>query len=88
MEMFGKSKIKLRYFTGHKWKRLVLKNEFNTENVAVYTRFVMDSVIKDICGKEKDILKRDAILKGYESDVMCIVQLNNALLEGATKLFM
>ena len=84
---FGKPKIYFKYYTGYKWKSLTVKNDFNTENVAVYTRYVLDCVIKDLCGKETDVHKRNDILKSFEFDMMCISQLNSSLLTGSTKIF-
>ena len=87
VKCFG-NKIKFDYFTGMKWKSLSCKHRFEGAlNVTVYSRFVMDRVTADLCGKEKDVFVRDRILKKYEADLACCVQLNPAEFKEATKLF-
>lgn len=79
--------IEFKYFTGYKWKHLSLVDPFNGDNVAVYTRHIMDAVTKDICGKQMDVLERNKLLKKYELDIMCITQLNPQEFKDAVKLF-
>lgn len=79
--------IEFKYFTGYKWKHLSLVDPFNGDNVAVYTRHVMDAVTKDLCGDITDRLERNTLLKKYEFDITCISQLNPNELKDAVKLF-
>ena len=85
--LFGKPKLKFEYFTGLKWKALTVDNNFVKDNSAKYSRYVMDCVIKDICGKETDPLVRADILNRFDSDIACMAQLNSKVFVDATKLF-
>jgi len=87
VESFGKQKINFEYFTGYRWKRLSVDNQFGAENVAVYTRFVLDRIVDDLCGGEKDIAVRNTIIKEFEAKQMCMVQLNSGEFKEATKIF-
>lgn len=85
--LFGKPKIKFEYFTGLKWKSIKVDNNFGKDSSAKYSRYVMDCVIDDLCGKEKDPLVRADILNRFDSDIACIAQLNSKVFVDATKLF-
>ena len=82
-----KNYISFKYFTGYKWKKIKTQHEFQKENVTMYTRLVLDSIIKDVCGTETDPVKRDFLLRKFESDVTCVVQLNTSVIKDATKIF-
>ena len=84
---FGKEYIKFRYFTGYKWKKLKVINDFKPDNAAVFTRYVLKCATDDICNNEADVLKRNEILKNYLLNVQCIEQVNSSEFTGATKLF-
>lgn len=84
---FGRQVMCFRYFTGFKWKKLVVGNDFNRENVTVYSRYVLDCIVNDVCGGEKDSIKRDSLLRDYQSRIDCVEQLDREMFNGATKIF-
>ena len=79
--------ISFDYFDCYSWKHLKCEDSFNGDNVAVYSRFIIDQVIKDLC-KGIDAANRNDLLKRFDLDIMCMVQLNPSQFSGATKLFM
>ena len=81
--------VDFEYFTGYKWKHLSIVDPFETkqENVACYTRLIMDAVVSDICGKCTDTLKRNDLIRQYDADIECIARLNSETIKCAVKLF-